>query len=213
MRIHVLGGTGFAGGHTVAEAAARGHEVVSFSRHVPDRKVQGVAYREADVLDPATLAEATEGADAVVSAIAPRGALEGRTRPALADLAGHCAQKGVRLGVIGGAGSLRVSEDGPLVMDTPDFPAEILAEVKEMAGVLEDLRAADQRLDWFYLSPAGGFGGFDPGERTGTYRLGGEVLVTDEDGRSYISGADLALALVDELEAPRHRQARFTVGY
>jgi putative NADH-flavin reductase len=39
------------------------------------------------------------------------------------------------------------------------------------------------------------------------------VLLTDEDGESFISGEDLALAVVDEIETPRHSRARFTVAY
>jgi putative NADH-flavin reductase len=82
-----------------------------------------------------------------------------------------------------------------------------------MAGVLEDLRGADTRLDWFYVSPAGGFGSHAPGRSTGTYRLGGDILLVDSAGQSNISGPDLALAVVEEIENPAHRRTRFTVAY
>jgi putative NADH-flavin reductase len=36
------------------------------------------------------------------------------------------------------------------------------------------------------------------------------VLLRDADGNSTISAADLALAIVDEIETPAHRRARFT---
>ena len=62
------------------------------------------------------------------------------------------------------------------------------------------MRGAEEGLDWFFVSPAGGFGAFAPGERTGAYRVGGDVLLTDENGDSNLSGQDLAVALVDEIE-------------
>ena len=63
------------------------------------------------------------------------------------------------------------------------------------------------------MHPAGGFGPWNEGERTGTYRDGGDVLVTDAEGESNISGADFAVAFVDEIEHPKHSRERFSVGY
>ena len=65
-------------------------------------------------------------------------------------------------------------------------------------------------LDWTFLSPAVHL---EPGERRGSYRLGLESPVMDEQGPAHISVADLAVAIVDELEQPAHVQQRFTVGY
>lgn len=45
------------------------------------------------------------------------------------------------------------------------------------------------------------------------FRLGGDVLLTDENGVSDISGADFAQAFVDEIETPTHTGQRFTVAY
>jgi putative NADH-flavin reductase len=104
------------------------------------------------------------------------------------------------------------SPRGPRVVDV-DFPDAFKAEALEMIGVLEDLQAEQTGRDWFFVHPAGGFGGFNPGERTGTYRVGGDVIVTDAEGQSYISGADLAVAVLDEIENPQHSRQRFTVGY
>ena len=63
------------------------------------------------------------------------------------------------------------------------------------------------------MSPAGSFGSWNPGERTGVFRLGGDVLLADANGDSSISGADLAIAYVDEIEQAAHPRARFTVAY
>ena len=123
------------------------------------------------------------------------------------------AQQHVRLAVIGGAGTLRVGEVGPLVKDTDDFPAEFKAEAEEMGAVLGDLKTFDSELDWFYVSPAAHFGAWAPGTATGSYRIGGDQLLTDQDGHSDLSGADLAHAVLSEIDAPAHRRARFSVAY
>lgn len=212
-RISVIGGTGYAGGHVVQEAVRRGHQVTAYSRRTPDAPVPGATYVEADVLADGTLRLATADADVVISALSPRGPLAGRTRRTLADLATLTAQHQVRLGVIGGAGTLRVGDAGPLVKDTDDFPVEFKAEAEEMGAVLDDLKTSDSELDWFYVSPAGHFGAWAPGKATGTYRIGGDQLLTDHDGNSELSGPDLAHAVLTEIEAPTHRRARFSVAY
>jgi uncharacterized protein YbjT (DUF2867 family) len=104
-RITVLGGTGYAGGHIVAAAAARGHEVTSYSRNLPDSPVDGVDYRTGDLSDDGVIASAVDGADVVVSAVSPRGALEGTgiLRGILAKAAAAATTAGARFGVIGGA--------------------------------------------------------------------------------------------------------------
>ncbi|WP_029150526.1 NAD(P)-dependent oxidoreductase [Microbacterium indicum] len=212
-RITVIGGTGYAGSLIVAEAAARGHQVTSISRSVPAEQVDGVTYVAGSLLDADTRARAVADADVVYSAISPRGDMAGQTRQGLADLAAAAQDAGVRLGITGGAGSLLVAEGGPQLFTTPEFPEAFQAEALEMGEVLDDLRASDEALDWFFVSPAAGFGAFAPGEKTGAYRVGGDVLLADAEGNSFISGADFATAIVDEIEKPAHRRARFTVAY
>jgi len=212
-RITVLGGTGYAGGNIVREAASRGHEVTSISRNAPQDKVSGVTYVTGDVLDPAVVDQAVAGADVVVEALSPRGALEGTIGSVVQKLSAAVQAAGARLGVVGGAGSLLVAPGGPAVAAADDFPDAFKGEAAEMAAVLEDLRASDEALDWFYVSPAGDFGPWAAGEHTGIFRLGGDVLLVDETGSSTISGADFAQAFVDEIEQPAHRRQRFTVAY
>lgn len=213
MRITIIGGTGYAGHHIAAEAVARGHEVTSWSRNAPDEPFDGVTYRTGSLTDGANVDAALEGSDVVVSALAPRGDMLGAVRPVVEQLANGAERRGVRLGVIGGAGSLRVAEGGPRLMDTDGFPDEVKPEAGEAARVLEDLRGRSGNLDWFYISPAASFGGWVPGERTGAYRVGGDVLLIDDEGTSYISGPDFAAAILDEIEVPAHTGERFTVAY
>lgn len=212
-RITVVGGTGYAGENIVREAVSRGHEVTALSRTAPAEKVDGVIYVTGDVLDPAVVDQAVTGADVVVEALSPRGALEGKLTSVVRTLSAAAQAAGARLGVVGGAGSLLVAPGGPAVADTPDFPDAFKAEAAEMAAILDDLRASDESLDWFYVSPAAAFGAWAPGEHTGTFRLGGDVLLVDDEGASTISGADFAHAFVDEIDRPAHRRQRFSVAY
>jgi putative NADH-flavin reductase len=124
-----------------------------------------------------------------------------------------CAAHGTRLGVVGGAASLDVAEGGPRLIDTPEFPDAFKPEAGSAASTLDALRADTTGVDWFFVSPAQEFGSYVPGEPRGAYRVGGDVLLRDEAGRSHISGADYALAFVDEIDQPKHHRTRFTVAY
>ncbi|MEV8272237.1 NAD(P)H-binding protein [Microbacterium sp. NPDC077184] len=211
-RIAVIGGTGYAGSHIVAEAVSRGHTVVSVARSVPAERIEGATYVEGTILDVPSLVTELEGVDVVVSTVAARGDMLGNVRQNIAALVDRLPGT-VRVGVIGGAGGSLIAPGGERLIDQPAFTEEYKPEALEAIGILEDLQADDRGHDWFYVHPAGGFGAWNPGERTGSYRDGGDVLVTDADGESFISGADLAVAVVDEIENPRHSRERFTVGY
>ena len=209
-RIVVFGVTGYAGGHITAELLDRGHAVVGVARdttRVASR--ERLELRPGSLYDPAFRTKTVAGADAVVVAL-PAHSADGPDLefvvPELLEAAG-----GARLGVVGGAASLLVTEGGSLVLDT--LPEEYKPESEAHARVLDALRRASTTVDWFYLSPALSFGSWSPGEKTGKFRLGTDVLITDANGNSEISGADYATAFVDEIEKPAHHRARFTVGY
>jgi putative NADH-flavin reductase len=131
----------------------------------------------------------------------------------LPGIAKAAAAGGARVGVVGGAGSLNVAEGGPLLVDTAEFPAEFKATALAHADVLEWFRGTEPDLDWFYVSPPALFGSYAPGEATGAYRTGGDLLLVDDAGNSEISGADFAVAFVDEIVEPKHRRTRFTVAH
>lgn len=212
VRIAVIGGTGYAGSHIVAEAVRRGHTVVSVARTVPAERVEGATYIEGTLLDVPGLVAELQGVDVVVSTVPARGDMLGSVRSNVADLVASLDEN-VRVGVVGGAGGSLVSPGGVRLSDQPGFAEEFKPEALEAIGILDDLLSTPAFRDWFYIHPAGGFGAWNPGERTGSYRDGGDVLVTDADGESNISGADLAVAVVDEIENPKHPRERFTVGY
>ncbi|WIV98186.1 NAD(P)-dependent oxidoreductase [Kinneretia aquatilis] len=213
MKIALIGATGFVGSALLKELLARGHEVRALLRDPAKLAVQpGLEVHQADATEAEAVAAAVQGVDAVLSAYNP-----GWGHPALFEefLRGSAAitagvkQAGVaRLLVVGGAGSLYVAL-GVQLVDTPQFPAEWKAGALAAREALNRLRG-EQELDWVFVSPPAHL---EPGERSGQYRLGGEELLSDAQGQSRISVADLAVALVDELEAPRHHRQRFTVAY
>ena len=213
-RITVIGGTGYAGSAIVAEAAARGHQVTAFSRSLPGEPLANVTYVQGDAADEAALAAPVKGADAVVAALAPRGALTPdvfrevtRTIARLADAAG------ATLFVVGGYSSLRPAPGADrFVTDLSHVPAEFHGEVLAGAALIfEDLPAAPATLDWVFVSPALRFGAHMPGERLGRYRLGDDVAVAPEDGGA-ISAADYALGLVDLIEKGEHHRTQVNLG-
>ncbi len=211
-RITVLGGTGYAGAALVAEARRRGHDVTALSRTTPTAPVEGVDYVEGSVLDAEVLERVVEGRDVVVSALAPRGDMAGRVEGVVADLVSRLAGTQTRLGYVGGASSLLVEEGGPRLWDVTQehMPAEVKPEVQTGLDALEMLQDSPESLDWFYVSPPQDFGSWLGTPSKGEYVLGGDVLLKDADGASTISADDLAIAIVDEVEQPRHRRGRFT---
>ena len=215
VRITVVGGTGYAGRAIVAEAARRGHNVISFSRNLPDADVRipGVNYETGSVLDSATREHAMENTDVVVSALSPRGELDGRIVEVDRDLAELAGQRGVRIGVVGGFSSLRLEEGGPRMAEGDDIPPAFIGEAKQMNTVLSGLIDSDDSVDWFFVSPAQQFGSYAPGEALGHYRVGGDVAFYDEAGVSAISGADFARAIVDEIENSVHHRVQISVAY
>lgn len=213
--ITVLGGTGYAGAHIAAEAVSRGHQVVSISRSAPQEQIEGVSYVTGDATDQGFLADVVSKTEAVVFALAPRGDMAGRVRESAKKVIPLTAEHDVRLLVVGGASSLKVSADGPRLFETPDFPEEFKPEAQEMTEIWEqDLKPAPQSLDWVYISPGALFGAHNPGHRRGSYRTDTSgVLLTDSEGSSDISGEDFAVALIDEIDKPQHSRTRFAVAY
>lgn len=213
-RIVVIGGTGYAGSAIVAEAAARGHEVVAFSRSLPSDPVEGVSYVEGDAIDEAALGSAISGADVVVAALAPRGPLAEPFREVNRTIARLADAEGARLLVVGGYSSLRPAPRAPrFVEDLSHVPAEVQAEVLAGAAlIIEDLPSTPETLDWVFVSPALAFGSFAPGERLGEYRLGDDIAVSPEDGGD-ISAPDYAMGFVDLIEAGDHHRAQVNLAH
>jgi hypothetical protein len=203
MKIAVIGASGNAGSRITAELGRRGHQVTAIARH-PERIATGanVTPARGDVLDQAGLARLVTGHDAAISSVHFLA-----SDPVKLIAAARESRVGRYL-VVGGAGSLEVSP-GVRLVTTPSFPVAYKAEAEAGAAFLDLLRA-EPDLNWTFLSPSALF---VAGERTGKFRLGGDQLLTDADGKSWISFEDFAVALADEIERPAHIRRRFTVGY
>ena len=211
--IAIFGFTGYVGGHITAEALSRGHDVIGISpSEVPDSDAAVTAIT-GSITDQALVRDVAKQASTLVVAV--HGSVDGAPfLPGLVPLLLEAAAaSGSRIGFVGGAGSLLIAAGGPRLVDTPEFPAFAKTEAESQAAALKALQASDFAADWFYVNPAAGFGPHAPGERTGLYRIGGEVLLTDADGTSYISGADYATAFVDEIDTPKHHREQFSVAY
>lgn len=218
LNIVVYGGSGNIGSRIVNEAAARGHTVTVVDRNPkPDLAPKGVKLVTGDALDPKDIAKNAAGQDVVVTAVV--------VRPApTADFALRVVKSFVealrtqpapksRLMIVGGASSLYNAE-GKRIIDTfgsgSSMPAAMAGEVKSAVDSLDWLRAEVKDVSWTFFSPAGSI---TPGTRTGKFRLGGEQIVVDAQGRSAISMEDYAVAMLDEIEKPQYVNNRFTVGY
>lgn len=208
--IAILGGTGYAGSNIAREAASRGHDVTAVSRSeatVP----AGVTHRVGSLADADLIRELAAKHDVV--AVATHALGDPDLRQALPQLVEAVRDGGARLAFVGGAGSTLVAAGGPRLVDTDAFPDEYKPEALAHAEVLDSLRADQSDLQWFYVSPAAGFGAWAAGEATGSYRTSDDVLLADAAGNSAISGADFAKAFVDEIEEPAHENQRFHVAY
>lgn len=221
MKIALIGATGYVGAAVLAEALARGHQVTVLARTPAKIEARAnLTVVAADAYDAASVAKAVAGTDAVISAFNP-----GWTDPEIKAhfLAGATAiDEGVRasgvkrLLVVGGAGSLYVAP-GVQLIDTPQFPAEYFEGADAARRVLAQYRdgTMGQGLDWTFLSPPVFFSLQAPlahAPRTGKYRVGAEAPLMEGDTPAGISEADLAVAIVDEIETGKHIGARFTVA-
>jgi putative NADH-flavin reductase len=209
MKVVVYGATGNAGSEIVKELLLRGHQATGVARNIDSLKgLQGVTAKTDDLSNVDAIAAIIKGADAVVSSYQPpvdnTDAIVGVTER---EIAAVKKAGGPRLLVVGGAGVLEVAP-GVTLLKSGHLPAQWLPIATSHARALEVLRASD--INWTYLSPAAFF---EVGERTGKFRLGTKELISNDKGESRISFADYAIALVDEIEKPKHERGSFSVGW
>ena len=220
-KILVYGATGKVGSQAVNEALNRGHIVTAVSRD-PSRITlvhDNLTAVKGDVLNPESVAGLVAGQDVVI--ISVRGVL-GKSKdpndavPFIAVENVVNALRGMgdtapRLIHVGGSGSLEV-KPGVVYADTLPMgiiPRKLQTEIEGQVLALEYLRSVTD-VDWSYATPAKNF---TNGKRTGVFRIGGDQLLESSSGRSRISRADFAVALIDEVENAQFIQQRFSVVY
>jgi len=202
MRVSLIGATGNAGSRILAELAQRGHQVTAVVRN-PERVpgLDGVIAKECDANRVDDLAPVLRGHDVVVRSVH---FLDGQADKLIDAVPGARAslRRRWRRGQPRQWRGRQADRCGRRARAIQGGIASGL-RVPRRAGLTSD-------LDWTFLSPSAQF---VAGERTGVFRLGTDTALRDASGRSWISYEDYAVALVDEIEQPRHSQRRFTVGY
>ena len=208
MKIGVIGATGKAGSLIYKEATDRGHVVTAIVRNAARVEDENASVVEKDVFN--LKGEDLNQFDVVVNAIsAPPGQEHLHVEAGRSLINAIKNAPNTKLVVVGGAGSLFVDEAKIIkVMDTPDFPKEYLATATNQGKNLEDLQQSEG-IKWTFVSPAAFFN--PEGKRTGSYKRGKDNLIVNAKGNSYVSYADYAIAVVDEIENPQHENERFTV--
>lgn len=210
MDVVVLGASGMIGKAIVQEALKRKHEVTAAVRNPESIDIEHelLHVTTVDILDAASVADAVRGHEEVISAYGPKLGDEDDLLIAAEAIVKGMQMVGLnRLLVVGGAGSLK-TESGELLMDTPDFPADIKPLAAAHARAYEIYKNTE--LDYTYVSPPAVV---QSGRRTGQFRIGLDRLVFDENGESIISVEDFAVAMIDELEEGNFSRERFTVAY
>ena len=216
MKVALIGASGFVGMATLKELLQRGHHVTAIVRNIEKISEQkNLSIISADVFNEIELINALKGNDAVISAYNPGWAnleIYNEFIKGSNAIISAIKQAGIkRFIVVGGAGSLFIEPDKQLV-DSEDF----LPEIKQGALAARDflnIIKEEKDLDWTYLSPAIEMHPGTSGIRKGAYRTGLENPVYDTNKRSIISVEDTAVAIVDELENPKHIKQRFTIAY
>lgn len=207
MKIGIIGATGKAGSLIVKEATSRGHEVTAIVRNAA-KLTEEIAVLEKDVFD--LKAEDLQVFDVVVNAFgAPAGQEHLHVDAGRVIIEAMKGASETRLIVVGGAGSLFVDEAQTVrLVETPEFPKEYVPTAFNQGKNLEDLQNTEG-IKWTFISP-GAF--FNPeGKRTGSYQKGKDNLIVNSKGDSYVSYADYAIAVIDEIEKPQHVNERFTL--
>jgi putative NADH-flavin reductase len=209
MRLIIFGATGKLGSRLVDEALARGHDVTAVARTRSDVLSPDVEWAAGDATDPESVAAVSPGHDVALSAVTQHESPEVLVAVARGLLDG-LERAGVdRLVVAGGAGSLK-NESGERLVDSPGFQDAWKPEALAQAAALDRYEQTETDVEWTYLSPAALL---EPGERTGSYRVGGDQVLVDDEGKSRITMEDFAIAMLDEADTPRHRRQRFTVAH
>ncbi|MFA6985707.1 MAG: NAD(P)-dependent oxidoreductase [Arenimonas sp.] len=209
MKVVLFGATGKSGSRLMQELVTRGHQVTAVARDTSKLPADsGLTVKQDDLSDARHTAEVVRGADAVISAYAPPAndtdALVGVTQRQVQAVRAAGVD---RLLVVGGAGGLEVAP-GVSLIDSGHLPAAWLPIANSHVKAFEVLQTSD--VDWTYVAPAAFF---EPGTRTGKFRVGTDELITAANGESRISMEDYAIAMVDELEKGAHRRQRVSVGY
>lgn len=221
LDIVVFGATGEVGTHIVQEALERGHRVTAVSRRPEsvETKHDNLTVAKGDLLDAESVSSIVSNKDVVVVSVrgvigksgTPESALQFLAAEMLVDALYPMGESGPFLIHVGGSGALEV-EPGKLfaaTLPTIVLPKGLEIEIVGQILALEFLRKVDD-VRWTYATPPKNF---TNGKRTGVFRLGGKQALEDKRGRTRLSRADFAVAVIDEAEKQQHVRRQFSVAY
>lgn len=221
LDIVIYGATGEVGSYIVREALQRGHRVTAVSRNPAGIELQdpNLFAVKGDLLDRASVLEIVTGKDVVVLSVrgvisdsaTAESALQFIAAEMLVDVLSPMGDSAPRLLHVGGSGSLEVepgvvfAETLPKILLPKNLEVEILGQIL----ALEFYRKVDD-VEWTYVTPPMNF---TNGPRTGVFRIGGDTALEDERGRTRVSRADFAVAIIDEAEQAMYPRQRISVAY
>ncbi|MEG1503702.1 MAG: NAD(P)H-binding protein [Enterococcus sp.] len=204
MKIGIIGATGNAGSLILKEALARDLSVTAIVRHPEKLQVKvPILVKDLFELTPKDVAFF----DVIVDAFRPPIGQEEMHQTSLKHLADILRNSTTRLIVVGGTSSLFIN-DNERMIDVSDPKADYYPTAYNMYQAFLNLKIEEQ-VNWTYLSPAANF--IPAGERTGHYFTSDDHLKKNEAGKSEISMADYAIAVIDEAIEPRHLKQQFSV--
>jgi putative NADH-flavin reductase len=200
MKLTIFGATGATGTSLTDQALAAGHEVTAVVRNATGLAVPAhprLRIVTADVMDPASIAPAVEGADAVISAIGPRGTgpttvIQDSVRSIIAAMEKTGARRFVQV-----SGSIVADEGESLYMR---YLVKPLARRTFLRDVCADMRAGEEEirqsdLDWTIIRPPA----LTAKPATGTYR---KAIDRNLPHGFQVSRADLAACMLALLDDP-----------
>lgn len=221
LDIVIYGATGDVGSHVVVEALRRGHRVTAVSRDPAQVELRHpkLSVVKGDLLDKPGVAETVAGKDVVILSVrgvigksgAPESALQFIAAETLVDVLSRLGENAARLIHVGGSGSLEVEPGVLFAAKLPKIllPRKLEIEILGQILVLEFFSKVDD-VDWTYVTPPKNF---TNGPRTGVFRIGGDRALEDSRGRTRVSRADFAVALIDEAEQAKYPRQRISVAY
>jgi putative NADH-flavin reductase len=215
-KIVIFGAGGRGGRRAVTEAVSRGHQVtaaVRDPRRHADLAGDNVTLIAADVTVADDVAKAADGHDAAISSIYRADLPSQVYYPAAAHaLIDGLGRAGVARLVVVGVGSALEIAPGVAFHDQPDWPSEHREFSLGHTAELEVLRTSGDGLDWVVIAPPPAMID-EHADRTGEYRTGDHRVLPRAEDAGPFSYADLAVALIDEIERPKHSRAMVAIDH
>jgi putative NADH-flavin reductase len=214
----IYGASGRVGSIILTEALSRGHDVIGVSRNPAGFKNDhpNFSVLAGDVTRLDSMLEVIKDADVVIFSL--RGIGPGNTPEdaTTARAAATFVQASKQLGdtaphAIQVSGGNTLWKNGVWGLDVPDLEVGTARHGQyhgHWAAI--EIYKKSTGVKWTVMTPPPG--AMSQKERTGKYRLGGEDVLFNAEGESFISSEDFAVAVIDEAESGQSMGKRVAVG-